>query len=558
MHTRPRTPPPDADWAEALSLDRLHNDGPTATRLRGRQVALFAHGDQVFACNNRCPHEGYPLCEGHLAADGVLTCQWHNWKFDLASGANLYGGDALRTYPTRVVDGTVWVDLAEPPAEARIAQALARLDEARDDHDPPRIARELARLERAGGSAETALAHTIVATHERLRYGMTHAYAAAEAWLRLHDNLTDPAQRLACGAEALAYIGLDTLREPIHPFAAGERAWSPADFLAAIEAQDEASAAALLRGAVAAGISVDAMEPTLAAAALAHYNDFGHSLIYLAHAQKLTQRLDASARLPLLLAWLRSLVHATREDLLPDFKAYAPALAEWPRSAVPASDGAARVAAASSRPAPDAQAVDAAAFEGLSVRATLAVTLAAARRHGPTEIWPALMEAGAHHLLRFDERLALRTDNAVTDEVGWLDFSHALTFGLAVHEFCSRTPALWPQGLLQMALFVGRNTPHLRAGLASADAAAAWRVVDVDAFDAEARAQIIDHGIGLPIFPAHWLKTSVAVRDSIALGVPAGTAAALRAALRRLLAVNFKQRHALRNATQALKFVERE
>jgi nitrite reductase/ring-hydroxylating ferredoxin subunit len=195
MHTRPRTPPPDADWAEALSLDRLHNDGPTATRLRGRQVALFAHGDQVFACNNRCPHEGYPLCEGHLAADGVLTCQWHNWKFDLASGANLYGGDALRTYPTRVVDGTVWVDLAEPPAEARIAQALARLDEARDDHDPPRIARELARLERAGGSAETALAHTIVATHERLRYGMTHAYAAAEAWLRLHDNLTAPGVR---------------------------------------------------------------------------------------------------------------------------------------------------------------------------------------------------------------------------------------------------------------------------------------------------------------------------------------------------------------------------
>jgi hypothetical protein len=270
--------------------------------------------------------------------------------------------------------------------------------------------------------------------------------------------------------------------------------------------------------------------------------------------QRLTARLDASARLPLLLAWMRSLVHATREDLLPDFKAYAPALAEWSAAATP-SPTPGRAAPVSP---PHAQGVDASAFEGRSVRATLAAALDAARRHGPAELWPALMEAGAHHLLRFDERRALRTDNPVTDEVGWLDFSHTLTFGQAVHEFCSRTPALWPQGLLQMALFVGRNTPHLQAGLTSADAVAAWHVADAATFDAQARERIIDHGLGLPIFPAHWLKTWTAVRDSISLGVPDSTAAALRAAVRCLLAVNFKQRHALRNATQALKFVERE
>ncbi len=555
----PTVPQPvgKADWVEALPLAQLQSGGPAAARLRDRQLALFAHAGGVFACNNRCPHEGYPLCEGHLADGGVLTCQWHNWKFDLASGANLYGGDALRVYPTRVVDGSVWVDLTEPPPAVRVAAALRRLDEARADHDPPRIARELARLERDGGSAETALAHTIVATHEQLRYGMTHAYAAAEAWLRLRDTLSEPAPRLACIAEALAYIGLDTLREPACPFESGERAWNDAEFLAAIEAQDEAGAAALLRGAVAAGISDATLEPTLAAAALAHYNDFGHSLIYLAHVQRLTARLDASARLPLLLAWMRSLVHATREDLLPDFKAYAPALAEWPaESPAPAAARAAPASVPQTKPGPEG--VDASTFEGRSVRATLAATLDAARRHGPANLWPALMEAGAHHLLRFDERRALRTDNPVTDEVAWLDFSHALTFGLSVREFCSRTPALWPQGLLQMALFVGRNTPHLQAGLTSADAVAAWHVADAAAFDAQARERIIDHGLGLPIFPAHWLKTWTAVRDSIALGVPDSTAAAMRAAVRCLLAVNFKQRHALRNATQALKFVERE
>ena len=551
--------PTATDWVEAVPLARLQTSAAQATKLRGRQVALFLHQGSVLACNNRCPHEGYPLCEGTLDATGVLTCQWHNWKFDLASGTNLYGGDALRTYPTRVLNGAVWVDLAEPPPGQRIAQALARLDEARADHDPPRIARELARLERAGASIDAALAHAIVHTHERLRYGMTHAYAAAEAWLRLRDGLADAAQRLACGTEALAYIGLDTLREPAYPFGTGERAWNGAEFLAAIEAQDETAAAQLLRGAIGSGIDMATLEPALATAALAHYNDFGHSLIYLSHLLKLTLRLDASARLPLLLAWMRSLVHATREDLLPDFKAYAPALAEWPLAGAGVGDAHASAQAAPPEPAGERFAhVDAAAFEGASVRATLAATLDAARRHPPAQVWPALMEAGAHHLLRFDGPRALRTHNPVTDDIGWLDFSHALTFGHAVREFCRCTPALWPQGLLQMALFVGRNTPHLAAGVASADARAAWAVHDAAAFDSAAQAQIIDHGLGLPIFPAHWLKTWLAVRDTVGLGVPESTAAALRAAARCLLAVNFKQRHALRTATQALKFVERE
>jgi hypothetical protein len=71
-------------------------------------------------------------------------------------------------------------------------------------------------------------------------------------------------------------------------------------------------------------------------------------------------------------------------------------------------------------------------------------------------------------------------------------------------------------------------------------------------------AQIVDHGIGLPIFPVHWLKTWTAMRDESALGLPDGARRAGLAAVNRLLAVRFKQRHALRNAHQALGFVARE
>ena len=533
-----------ADWVEALPLARLQASGPLATKLGGRHVALFVHEGAVLACNNRCPHEGYPLCEGSLDATGVLTCQWHNWKFDLRNGANLYGGDSLRTYPVRVRDGQVWVDVSEPPAAQRIATIQAHLDEALADNDYPRIGRELARMEHAGATPEVALRHALEQTHTRLRYGMTHAYAAADAWLRLRDTLADAGQRLACATEALAHTGFDTLREEHFPYTAARQTWHAPTFLAAVQAQDETGAIAGLNDAFAGGLSCTDLEPTLASAALAHYNDFGHSLIYLTHLRNLVARLGPQATAPLLRAWTRSVIHATREDLLPDFKAYAGALTRWPGAAPPhAIDEA----------APDAQ-----QFEALAIRHTLTATLEAAARHAPLALWAALMEAGAHHLLRFDERHALRTDNPVTEEVGWLDFSHALTFGHAVRLTCTRHPALWPQGLLQMALFVGRNTPYLAEGLDSARAQAAWKVDDSDAFDAQAQAQIIDHGIGLPIFSAHRLKTWLAVRDSVALGVPQATAAALRAAVRRLLAAQFKQRHALRTANQALRFVARE
>ena len=45
------------------------------------------------------------------------------------------------------------------------------------------------------------------------------------------------------------------------------------------------------------------------------------------HVRRLIERLGTDVEKPLLLAWLRSLVLATREDLLPDFRHYADALA---------------------------------------------------------------------------------------------------------------------------------------------------------------------------------------------------------------------------------------
>jgi nitrite reductase/ring-hydroxylating ferredoxin subunit len=536
-------------WARAIELERLGVSGRAVVKLGSKQLALFLHDGTVHACNNRCPHEGYPLVEGALDAGCMLTCHWHNWKFDLKTGANHYGGDELRIYPVKVDDaGVVWVDAREPPAAERARHALGQLDAAMADHDAPRIARELARLERAGTGPEAAVAQAIERSHERLRYGMTHAWAGAEVWLRFRDARDDAAERLACVAEALSHIAYDTLREPVFPFAPQQSPprWSGVAFLAAVEAQEEGRAASLLLAALDEGLGFAELEPVLAAAALAHYNDFGHALIYLGHLGGLVARLGAGVQRPLLLGWLRMLVYATREDLLPDFRHYAPALGQWP--AQPASGGS----------VPDGVPPDAAAFVGRSVRDTLAATVACASAASPLQLHQALLHAAALHLLRFDERVEQRTDGPVGENVGWLDFTHALTFGHAVRLQCTRQPTLWPQGLLQMALFLGRNTPWLAADDPAMPALRRWAVADPQAFDAQCAARVLDHGLAQYIFPVHLLKTWVAVRDQIALGVAEETAAAMRAAVNRLFAARFKQRHLLRTAQQAAAFVARE
>ena len=281
-----------AEWTRAVELDRLQPSRPIAVKLRGKHVALFLHQGEILACNNRCPHEGYPLVEGALDADCVLTCNWHNWKFDLRTGATIYGGDNLRIYPVKVEDGAVWLDTRDPPAAERIERALAasRPGDGRIRHRPHR-ARACA--PRQGGC------------HARTGAGARHpghARAAArrdDARLRGGRSVAAPARyarrtkRRASPAppKRSSHIAFDTLREETYPFTAERAPWNAEDFAAAIESQDEDGAAALLNGALAQGLHFADLEPALAAAALAHYNDFGHSLIYLMHVRRLIERL---------------------------------------------------------------------------------------------------------------------------------------------------------------------------------------------------------------------------------------------------------------------------
>jgi nitrite reductase/ring-hydroxylating ferredoxin subunit len=48
-------------------------------------LALYRLGEQVHALQAFCPHLDGPLFEGSLC-DGEITCPWHGWRFDVATG----------------------------------------------------------------------------------------------------------------------------------------------------------------------------------------------------------------------------------------------------------------------------------------------------------------------------------------------------------------------------------------------------------------------------------------------------------------------------------------
>ena len=463
----------------------------------------------------------------------MLTCNWHNWKFDLASGAALVGRDPVRTYEAEERSGEIFIDFRDPPAADCRTRALRGIEAAIVDNDRPRIAREAARLERAGFDAREALVHAFRFCNERLEDGMTHAHAAAADWLLLAARAETPARRLAAQLEPLGHIAWDTQGEGEFPYPETVAEWDAADFIAAVEVEDEAAAIAHIRGALAQGLPYASLRGAFGEAALAHYAAFGHCAIYTLKAGQLIERLGEDVAEPVSLALTRMMVRARREERLPEFRGYAKALTEW--------DGRGTAAA---------HATD---FIGLSVDGALRRTLASSGRP-MRELYDALLGAAMFNLLHFDTVFERATDNAIADNVGWLDFTHALTFANACRHICGERPDLWPRAALQLALFIGRNRKYV---CCSADMAQ-WNVADREAFFADATNALYDHGIPEPIIACHRLKVLVALEDELRAAPDAAWAETACAAVNRYLDTPMKRHHGLRTATQALDFVAQE
>lgn len=108
------------DWAKIGTLDDIPPLGARVVRTPVGCVAVFrAADDNVYAIEDRCPHRGGPLSQGIVHGTSV-TCPLHNMVISLENGA-AQGADngSVRTFPIRVDDGVLYLDISRVMADGR-------------------------------------------------------------------------------------------------------------------------------------------------------------------------------------------------------------------------------------------------------------------------------------------------------------------------------------------------------------------------------------------------------------------------------------------------------
>ena len=416
-------------WIDIGPLDELESGKPTLRKAEGRRFVCVRDGSEVHALDDRCPHQGYPLSQGTVR-NGVLTCEWHNWKFELGSGACSFGGEAVRRYPARVEEGRVHLDIAiDLAAETR--RFVAGLRAALSEDDSSRALREGLRLGALGIGPIPAKLGTLDAAFEvlardgaeRAEYGFDHGLAvladlcswAERGWIPVEEAfvvgshaVAEPSVRLGRRSLSKQPSGPREMLVRIADLEAGD----PAHVSEALAVERRDDAEARIRSLVGERGPESAL-PALLPFLTKHIYDYGHGAIFFGKALELSRRFQPAA-IELLAASTVQLGWATADTKLPPFTA--------------TRAGLARLAEIDHAAPPAHVAWDRAAFEEavLAGESSAVDAVLARLTEGcePKELLRAVAHAAARRLARFDPAWEGRVDA----EVGPLDVTHAVTF----------------------------------------------------------------------------------------------------------------------------------
>jgi nitrite reductase/ring-hydroxylating ferredoxin subunit len=113
-----------SNFTKVADLKDVPEGASKAVKVEGRSIALFQYEGRVYATDNQCPHMGYPLTRGRVR-NGVLTCDWHGWSYDMKGGGCFTGGcDDLDTFPVEVRDSAIYIDVRSGGSKRKDAHLL--------------------------------------------------------------------------------------------------------------------------------------------------------------------------------------------------------------------------------------------------------------------------------------------------------------------------------------------------------------------------------------------------------------------------------------------------
>jgi naphthalene 1,2-dioxygenase system ferredoxin subunit len=100
------------NWQDVSALDDVPEEDVMGVAVAGRDLALYSVEGEVYATDNICTHGHARLCDGFLEGFEI-ECPLHQGKFDIRDGRPMCEPvtEAVRTYPVKIENGRVFVDL---------------------------------------------------------------------------------------------------------------------------------------------------------------------------------------------------------------------------------------------------------------------------------------------------------------------------------------------------------------------------------------------------------------------------------------------------------------
>ena len=115
---------PSGHCPALVPLDRPDGQTQWTFSHAGRSYAVFEVSGDLLVTDGACPHNGGPLAEG-LVRDGVVTCPWHWYSYELATGrCRTAAGYELRRYPVVLVGGRPHASIPAPEPARSWSQIL--------------------------------------------------------------------------------------------------------------------------------------------------------------------------------------------------------------------------------------------------------------------------------------------------------------------------------------------------------------------------------------------------------------------------------------------------
>ena len=361
------------------------------------------------------------------------------------------------------------------------------------------VARDTVRLLRSSTNPGELVWEAVAWGAPRAEFGWGHAVASATDCLTALD-LFEGDDRALPIVQAIAGISETERDRPENPLPAPLLHLPPntaAEFRARVEAEQIDDAQALVLAAIEAGHDASVLRPWFTTVVCDHHLSYGHGAIYVHKAFQLLDHIGWERAATVLPYLVPTLVYGTREDKLPYMKPFMRALANLDLVAL---------ATVPLDPSWDGRDGLVAALLGPDKRAPLAAAARSLRRGAGVEgLLDAVVVAVSERMLRYDTA----GDCDLSDDFGWLDITHGLTYANATRWHAAQQPGPDTLRLALFACFLAHYTgrhewhtavgPHHDVDRPSSEAASYGQ--------AAVRASMLDTS-GAFIVQAHAIKTS--------------------------------------------------